>query len=205
MVTGLSRIPTAQRRIEYVRLDGIPPAARNPKEHEIPAIIASIEAHGFADAAILDERTGRLVAGHGRTHALVIMRTQGDPLPDGLAVDEDGMWLVPLQRGWRSKSDAHAEAFIIGHNHLSAAGGWDDAMRAEMLHDVHAFDPSLFDGLGITADELDEMLRSVDADRLGEEPPGGESDFDDEPSTPAKDRIVTCPCCFHEFVPGKDD
>lgn len=207
MVTEPSRIPTAKRRIEYVRLSDVPPAQRNPKGHDEPGIIASIEQHDFADAPILDERTQRLVAGHGRIEALVSMRSNGDPLPDGIEVDEDGEWLVPIQRGWASKSDAHAEAFIIGHNHLVTAGGWDDRMRAEMLHDVFHVDPSLFDGLGITADELDAIMRGIDPEALDDEPddttPATVEDLDDDP-TPAQDRIVMCPNCYHEFIPGKD-
>ena len=182
-----------------MRLDGIPPAFRNPKEHDQPSLIASIGTHGFADAAIVDERTGRLVAGHGRTKALVTMRNHGDPIPDGVMVDEDGMWLVPLQRGWASRDDTHAEAFIIAHNRLVEAGGWIDTMLTEMLHDIHADDAALFDSLGYTADELDKLLGTVDADTLGE---------DHDPSSvadmPSKTRAVTCPNCFHEFTPGED-
>ena len=205
VTTGPSRIPIAQRRIEYVRLCDVPPAFRNPKKHDEPAIQASIHEHGFADAAILDERTQRLVAGHGRTKALVGMKAAGDRVPEGIEVDEDGEWLVPLQRGWSSKSDAHAEAFIIAHNRLTEAGGWDDRVLTSMLHDLATLDPDLFDGLGYSSDELDELFRTTDPERLDEEEdPFADSDTAAE-STPAKDRIVTCPSCYHEFIPGKDD
>ena len=146
VVTAASRIPMAERRIEYVRLSDVPPAFRNPKKHDLPSIIASIHEHGFADAAILDERTQRLVAGHGRTAALVDMRHHGDKMPDGIAIDEDGEWLVPIQRGWSSKSDEHAEAFIITHNRLTEAGGWDDRMLATMLQEVVDAEASAFIG-----------------------------------------------------------
>ena len=90
-MTGPSRIPVAPRRIEYVRLSDVPPATRNPKGHHQPSLQASIAAHGFADAVILDERTQRLVAGHGRTEALIGMRANGDPLPDGIALELDAL------------------------------------------------------------------------------------------------------------------
>ena len=206
MVTAASRIPLAARSIEYVRLSDVPPAFRNPKQHDAPALIASIHEHGYADAAILDERTQRLVAGHGRTAALVDMRHAGDRIPDGIGIDEDGEWLVPIQRGWSSKSDEHAEAFIITHNRLVEAGGWDDRMLATMLHDIHVADAALFDGIGYTADELDDLFKSIDPDRFNddyvEEP---FVDTDPEPATPKADRIVMCPSCYHEFIPGKDD
>jgi hypothetical protein len=213
VVTEPSRIPLAPRRIDYVRLCDVPPAFRNPKKHSDPDINASIEEHGFADAAILDERTQRLVAGHGRTKALVDMKARGEQIPDGIMIDEDGEWLVPIQRGWSSKSDAHAEAFIILHNQLVVAGGWDDRLLAEMLHDVHAADAALFDGIGFGADELDDLFRVYDPDRDGldddTEPARVDDDEDDllgdDTPTPAKDRIVMCPNCYHEFIPGKDD
>lgn len=202
MVTDRSRIPTAPRRIEYVRLDNVPPAFRNPKGHDKAHLRESIRVHGFADAGILDERTGRLVAGHGRTEELIDMRSDGERIPDGIMVDEDGMWLVPIQRGWASRNDAEAEAFIIRHNRLVEAGGWDDRMLAEMLHDVHAADADLFDGMGVTSDELDKLLSTVDADRLGEDPP--DHDAGSVADMPARTRYVTCPSCYHEFVPGED-
>ena len=205
MVTGPSRIPTAPRSIEYVRLSDLIPAVRNPKEHDLEGAIASIEDHGFADASIIDERTQRLVVGHGRTEALVVMKGRGLPIPDGIMVDEDGEWLVPLQRGWRSRNDADAEAFIIRHNKLVEAGGWNDRMLAQMLHDVHAADAALFDGMGFTADELDDLWRVSDPGMLDTDPdepdPGPAASVAD---MPAKSRITTCPNCFHEFIPGED-
>lgn len=208
-MTAPSRVPTAKRRIEYVRLSDVPPAYRNPKDHDLPAIVASITEHGFADGAILDERTQRLVAGHGRLEALVHMRSEGDPIPDGIEVDEDGEWLIPIQRGWASKSDAHAEAFIIQHNKLVEAGGWDGRILTQMLGDLVVIDPSLFDGLGFSADELDALFKDNDPERLDEEPDGpdpfaDDTTTDDEPATPQAERIVTCPNCYHEFTPGKD-
>jgi len=216
VVTGASRIPTAPRRIEYVRLCDIVPAIRNPKSHDLPALIHSVKSHGYADAAILDERTHRLVAGHGRTAALVAMKSYGDNVPDGIMLDEDGEWLVPVQRGWASIDDAHAEAFIIEHNHVSESGGWLEGMLVDMLHDVHVVEPELFADMSFGADELDDLFRRNDPARLDKDPDDpdepfvdpGQDDTDDtsldDVSTPREKRIVTCPCCFHEFVPGED-
>ena len=54
-------------RVEYVPLGDVKIARRNPKGHDLATIRASILRHGLGDVAgIVDERTGRLVAGHGR-------------------------------------------------------------------------------------------------------------------------------------------
>ena len=223
MVTDRSRIPTAPRHIGYVRLSDVQPAIRNPKQHDLPGTVASIQAHGFADAGILDERTHRLVAGHGRWEALIWMKAQGMRIPDGVMVDEDGEWLIPVQRGWSSKNDEHAEAFIIEHNHLVESGGWHEGMLVDMLHDVHVADAELFADMSWTADELDELFRRNDPERLDADPddvpelPDEPADTPDEPEaddvvrdlgddtpTPREKRIVECPCCFHQFIPGED-
>jgi hypothetical protein len=213
-VTAPSFFP---RRLEYVPLSQVPPAVRNPKKHDLPALVASFEEHGFADNLILDERTQRLVAGHGRTEALVWMKEQGLPMPAGLVPDDSGEWCVPMLRGWASKSDAHAEAFIILHNKLVEAGGWDSPMLAEMLHDVHAFDPDLFEGIGMTADDMDGLFKTVDPERFEADPdalpssPGGGGegaggDGDDVVPTgrPALPERVECPMCFHQFDPVRN-
>jgi len=51
-----------ERKIEYRRLDAVLPAEVNPKGHNLPLIRESIEARGFVDALIEDQRTGRLLA-----------------------------------------------------------------------------------------------------------------------------------------------
>jgi len=222
VVTAASRIPLAPRSIGYVRLCDVQPAIRNPKTHDLPGTVSSIVSHGFADAGILDERTHRLVAGHGRWEALIWMKSQGMPIPDGVMVDEDGEWLIPVQRGWASKNDEHAEAFIIEHNHLVESGGWHEGMLVDMLHDVHVADAELFADMSFTADELDDLFRRNDPARLDKDPDAPDEpymaddrqdeadddvvrDLGDETSTPPEKRIVECPCCFHTFIPGEKD
>src|SRR5688572_9588756 len=101
------------RHITYARLSELVPAARNPKDHDLPSLMASLGRFGWTNPAVLDERTGRLVAGHGRWEACVALRAGGDPPPGGVYLDEDGEWLVPLLRGWQSRDDAEAEAYIV--------------------------------------------------------------------------------------------
>lgn len=116
----------AERRIEHHRMDDIVPADRNPRNHNLPGIRALILRFGFTAPVLRDERTGRLVAGHGRVLALSDLRNDGqlaqlinrhrsgehvdmppgititpdgDWAPNGVGIDHDGGWLVPIVCG----------------------------------------------------------------------------------------------------------
>lgn len=146
--------PAAARWSEYLPLGSIKGAERNPKKHT-PDLGGSIGRFGYADGVILDERTGRLVAGHGRTEQLLAMKAAGEAPPDGIEVLGDE-WLIPVQRGWSSRSDSEAEAFLVAHNQLGTAGGWDEDELAKLLADLE--DRT---GLGFDEAELDDLLGSL--------------------------------------------
>ncbi len=123
-------------RLEYLALDELQPAARNPKAHAGPAIEESISRFGYVEPMVLDERTEKLVAGHGRREALQAIRKRGGPAPEYVRVSKDGTWLVPVVRGWRSKDDAAAEAFLLATNRTVEAGGWDSDQLNAMLREL---------------------------------------------------------------------
>lgn len=190
----------APRWTSYVPLTDLTPAVRNPKKHELERVIASIREHGFLDMPVCDERTGRIVSGHGRREALIELQNRGERLPEGLLVDDDGGWLVPIQRGWSSRTDQEAETLIINLNRLTAAGGWDKRMLAEMLEDLATTDPSSFDSLAFSDEEMESLLAAAPAESLGEEPAlGGDSWADEEA---AGGRGLACPSCGHHFDPA---
>ena len=67
-------------RIEYMPLDKLQRWPRNPKAHDLGALHVSINRFGFITPLIVDERTGKLAAGHGRLDALQQMKARGaDP------------------------------------------------------------------------------------------------------------------------------
>ena len=68
-----------KRWLAYVPLQDLEPAARNPKRHHVD-LGSSIARFGYADGVILDERTGRLVAGHGRLEDLRHREESGEVL-----------------------------------------------------------------------------------------------------------------------------
>ena len=84
------------RYVDYLPLDEIQAAPRNPKGHDGAGINRSINHHGLAELPLIDERIGRLVAGHGRHEQLTAMRDAGNDAPDGVKVDDDGTWHMPV-------------------------------------------------------------------------------------------------------------
>ena len=149
---------TPATRIEMTRLSDLRPASRNPKLHDNAAIVRSIETFGFTVPVTIDERTGRMVAGHGRLDALLAMQGDGKEPPGRIEVDQDGAWLVPVLRGISFASDAEAEAYIIADNKLTMAGGWDEATLAKMMEDTRAASSALAAATGYSSSEVSRML-----------------------------------------------
>ncbi|GIH95301.1 hypothetical protein Psi01_59310 [Planobispora siamensis] len=165
------------RRIEYLPLDDVPFALRNPKDHELAGIRAAIQQFGCTLAGALDERTGRLVFGHGRLSALRQLHADGARLPDGLIRGDDGRWRVPILRGWSSASDADADAYIIADNKLTERGGWVDHLLADVLGDLASDHPDLLELTGFTATDLADIIADLDRRADTSSP---DSDFDDD-------------------------
>lgn len=149
------------RRLEMMPIAGIATATRNPKDHDIGELSKSIGRFGFADGLIFDERTQRLVAGHGRLEALRALQRAGGEPPEGITRTVSGEWLVPVQRGWASKSDADADAFIIAANRISEIGGWDQKALDEMLVELSKGGEAALSGVGFDGDDVDRILREL--------------------------------------------
>lgn len=177
----------AARWLEYMRVSELETAPRNPNEHDRPNIKASIDRHGFVEAIVIDERTGRMVAGHGRREDLIDKRAAGEDPPEGIDVDAEGEWLVPVQRGWSSSSDADAEAYLVSSN---LAPRWDPTGLAELLGDV-AQSPLGLEGTGYDANSLTSLLGSL-------RPPDPPAEF--KPYDPDEMALEhKCPKCGFEF------
>lgn len=159
------------RRLEYMDLDDLLARfdKRNSKAHDDAVIDASIQRFGFTDPPELDERTGLLVAGHGRLTRLAHWRDNGDASapPEGVTVLGDGSWVVPVVRGWASADDNEAEAYLIANNRTGEAGGWHDNLVDSLAHlaDTAGGLPP-----GFTSDDLDDLLASAGAGQLPEQP-----------------------------------
>ncbi|GAA1281326.1 DNA modification methylase [Saccharothrix xinjiangensis] len=175
---------TEGRFVGYVPLPDVQLAPRNPKAHDATAIARSIGHFGFAELPLVDERTGRLVAGHGRYDQLVALKAGGATPPDGVRVGDDGEWEMPVVRGWASRSDEDAEAYLIASNNITTIGGWDERLLAELLGDLA--DSQLLELTGFDADGLEDLLASIQEADLP--PPVALTEPDDEPARPVKPR-----------------
>ena len=89
-------------RIEQMPLDELMTRThpKNPKRHDVTQLVRSLERFGFTQPVLLDERTGKIAAGHGRVEALSLMRSDEDAAPEGITVKRDAGWAVPVVRGW---------------------------------------------------------------------------------------------------------
>lgn len=134
-------------RIEMMPLSGIQVAKRNPKRHEVLKLLESLDRFGFVAPLVMDDTTGRLVAGHGRLEALHERKKKGLPPPQRIEVKE-GDWLVPVLRGVSFATESEAEAYLLADNRLAELGGWDEKSLALMLADVAKLGDEALSGVG---------------------------------------------------------
>ena len=118
--------------VEYWPLEKVAAAEVNPKEHDLGFLQRSIDRFGFRGVVVLDERTGKLAAGHGRREALAQLKAEGEDPPEGI-VERRGRWFVPVLRGGQSSSDEEASAFLIADNRSTELGGWNEPELLELL------------------------------------------------------------------------
>lgn len=98
----------------YVLLSEVDEADINARDHTDgdPHLVDSIDRFGFIQPILRDERTGKLIDGHGRLYRLRDRERNGGEPPDNVQVTPKG-WRVPVITGWSSKDDADAQAAAI--------------------------------------------------------------------------------------------
>ncbi len=146
-------------RVEYMPLSEIMRAPRNPKNHDLGLIHQSFGRFGFVEPIALNERTGRLVAGHGRLETLQQKKSTGEQPPERV-VEKGGEWFVPVLRGVEFASDADAEAYLLASNQTTIAGGWDEGELAKFLVSLAERQKGL-EGTGFDQDDVEALLRRV--------------------------------------------
>jgi hypothetical protein len=175
-------------RIEYRPLSQFERALRNPKGHSIPEIQASMRRFGFVEPGVLNEATGRLVAGHGRAEVLDLMKAAGEK-PPGRIREKGGEWLVPVLRGVSFASDVDAEAYLVASNRLVELGGWNEAELAKVLTDLKAETFGL-EGVEFAEEDI-AGLAAADPSKVDF------PEFDEDAANDVK--YVECPACGHKF------
>lgn len=179
--------------MEYLPLDDVQGHPENPKDHDLALLDESFDRFGFTEPVLLDERTGRLIAGHGRLERLRLRRDEGGGAPPGVVVRRDGTWTVPVIRGWSSANDDEARAYLVASNRLVEAGGWHDDLLAPLLDDLRNNAEVGLAGIGYDASQVADLLASLDVPDFQPEPEGQPRLDQREP--------ITCPECGCEFRP----
>jgi ParB-like chromosome segregation protein Spo0J len=150
-------------RVDYIALEEIARWPRNPKLHQVDKITDSIDRFGFVQPLMMDERTGQLVAGHGRLETLQKMKASGHPPPKRIISGAGGKWMVPVIRGVDFKDEVEAEAYLLADNRLTEIGGWDDKALAEIIADLQTRGSQALVGIGWDKPDIDALLQSAAA------------------------------------------
>jgi hypothetical protein len=184
----------AEHRIEMMRLSEIQGAIRNPKQHDTKRIEESLERFGFISPVTIDEKTGRLVAGHGRLEALKHRKAMNLPPPGRIEVAPDGEWLVPVLRGIVFEDARQAEAYLLADNRLVEAGGWDEGELLAMLSDIQK-DTTSLEGIGWDAHDLDALsaFAALNEHEAGAADASAELPVGWQPPEVRARVIITCP------------
>lgn len=152
-------------KIRRVPLDSIyedPANARVHGERNLAAIVASLQRFGQAEPLVVNARTGRLVAGHGRLQA---MRKLGWREADIVEVD---------------MAEIDATALGIALNRSGELAEWDDSALGRLLEQLRAEDA--LEGVGFELDEVDALLAQLQAEAgMGEVNDEGPGDPPEDP------------------------
>lgn len=147
------------RTLRYVPLDSLNGNPQNPKGHDLDLIGESLDRFGYVEPQTMDDRTGLLIAGHGRLEQLRAKQDAGEPPPEGIRL-RGGEWQVPVVFGWASADDTEALAYLVASNQSTIAGGWDYPKLGPLLDEVRQTDLALI-GTGYTSETLDEILAQI--------------------------------------------
>jgi DNA modification methylase len=137
------------RKILFVAIADLIPDPNNPRKHggaQISAIAKSIESFGF-NAPILVDKNNKIVAGHGRYEAALLLGIDKVPV---ILLDH----LTPTQ----------AKAYMLADNKLTDRSTWDDnklAIQLKELSDIVLdFD---IEAIGFEPPEIDLRIQSLDS------------------------------------------
>jgi hypothetical protein len=150
----------SDRTLTYLPLKSLRPDPANPKAHSLGTIQDSVNRFGYLEPIVVDERTGFIISGHGRTEALTSAWAENQTPPEGVTVADDGGWLVPVVTGWSSRNDAEARGALIALNRTTELGGWQDDVLLDLLSELALTDDG-FTGIGYDDDSLTELRKRL--------------------------------------------
>lgn len=147
-----SEVPS-KLRLEMVPLSTLIEWPGNPKEHDLDTLGESFERFGFVEPIVLDEKSKKIVAGHGRREKLIAWKESGKMPPEDVVV-RGKEWFVPVLRGKSFKNEHEAEAYLLQANQSVIRGGYNATALAEMLS-RHVDDAN---GTGWRAEEMSDLV-----------------------------------------------
>lgn len=151
---GKRKLPK-EVRIEYEALSKVKRWPKNPKQHDLDSLGESIDRFGFVQPLLKDERSGKLVAGHGRMEKLESMKKAGLKPPRMIQV-KGKEWMVPVIRGISFKNEQEAQAYVVADNRTVELGGWDEMTLAEILQELS--EDSGLEGVGYNESDLEALV-----------------------------------------------
>jgi DNA modification methylase len=159
-------MPDAQLAIRRVPIASLIPDPANVRKHgdaNLDAIIASLRRFGQAEPIIVQAKTGRIIAGHGR---LMAMRKLAWTECDVVELDVDDLTCTTLG---------------LALNRTAELAEWDEPGLAKVLSELKGLGE--LDGVGFSTSEVDELIAEIDAQA------GGNVE-DDGPEPPPVDPVT---------------
>lgn len=152
------------REIEMIAVGKLKPFKKNPRTHDenqVLQLARSIEAYGFTNPVLIDEKNG-IIAGHGRL----------------LAAQRLGIKEIPCVRLPYLTPD-EKKAYVIADNKLALNAGWHPEYLPQQLDELLAagYDMAL---TGFDTEEL-KALTEAAASPEDDDQDGAQPDQDDEP------------------------
>ena len=154
--------------IRYEDLDDIVSADNNPKDHDLGVLYQSMKRIGFTNPIIMNESTGKLLAGHGRLQTLQMMKDNGEDAPKRIDVVKDieddriETWYVPVLYGVSIDNVSEAQAYLIADNRLTELGGWKPMDLMDSLTEIIEETGNL-DGTGYDLDDVETILGDMES------------------------------------------
>ena len=142
-------------KVIFTKITEIKEADINVKDHDLGAIHESMNRFGFTSPLLLNEKTGQLVAGHGRLQALLQKKQLKEEAPANIKVDDNDDWYVPVIRGVSFKNEQEAQAYLIADNRLTELGGWNNDELVKELEKLA--EESSLDGTGFDLSNMQEL------------------------------------------------
>lgn len=136
---------------EMVPIERLKPWVKNPRKNDkaVRAVADSIARFGFANPILARREDGRVIAGHTRLKAAILL----------------GLAEAPVR--YLDLGEEEADALALADNRLGELAEWDDAALAEILQGLG----DRRKGLGWTEDDIAEILAGAALPDDGDEAP----------------------------------